>query len=86
MYKFHVKCQIWRHASSPCFKAVRASPKLYYIAHKLACETKPILLLNKCYRAFGMVLTQLESSLWNGRKDIDVLGQCNILRATYVLN
>ncbi len=29
---FHVKCQIWRHASSPCFKAVGTSPKLYSIA------------------------------------------------------
>ncbi len=34
MDNFHVKCQIWRHASSQCFKAVRASPKLDYIAHK----------------------------------------------------
>ncbi len=31
---FHVKYQKWRHASSPCFKAVGASPKLYSIAHK----------------------------------------------------
>ncbi len=34
MDRFDVKCQIWRHVSSPCFKAVRASPKLYSIAHK----------------------------------------------------
>ncbi len=34
MNNFHVKCQIWRHASSPCFKAVGASPKLYSITHK----------------------------------------------------
>ncbi len=37
MYKFHVKYQIWRHASSPCFKAVHESPKLYSIAHKSMC-------------------------------------------------
>ncbi len=35
---FHVKCQIWRHASSPCFKAVGASPKLYSIAHISMCK------------------------------------------------
>ncbi len=34
---FDVKCQIWRHASSPCFKAVSASPKLYSIAHQSMC-------------------------------------------------
>ncbi len=43
---FHVKCQIWRHASSPCFKAVSASPKLYSIAHKSMCATVP-----KCWDA-----------------------------------
>ncbi len=32
--RFDVKCQIWRHASCPCFKAVGASPKLYSITHK----------------------------------------------------
>ncbi len=37
MYKFHVKCQIWRHTSSPCFKAVRTSPKLYSITQKSIC-------------------------------------------------
>ncbi len=35
----HVKCQILRHASSPCFKAVGASPKLYSITHKSMCAT-----------------------------------------------
>ncbi len=39
MYKFQVNCQIWRHASFPCFKAVRTSPKLYSIAHKSMCAT-----------------------------------------------
>ncbi len=34
-YRFDVKCQIWRHASSLCFIAVLASSKLYSIAHKL---------------------------------------------------
>ncbi len=28
MDRFDVKCQIWRDALSPCFKAVHASPKL----------------------------------------------------------
>ncbi len=37
MDNIHVKCQIWRHASSPCFKAVCESPKLDSIAHKLMC-------------------------------------------------
>ncbi len=37
MDNFNVKCQIWRHASSPCFKAVGASPKLYSITHKSMC-------------------------------------------------
>ncbi len=37
MYRFDVKCQISCHASSPCFKAVLASPKLYSITHKLLC-------------------------------------------------
>ncbi len=34
MDRFDIKYQIWRHASSPCFKAVCASTKLYSIAHK----------------------------------------------------
>ncbi len=35
MDNFDVKCQIWRHASFPCLKAIGESPKLYSIAHKL---------------------------------------------------
>ncbi len=38
MDRFDVKCQIWRQASSPCFKAVGTSPKRYYIAHKSMCQ------------------------------------------------
>ncbi len=37
MDNFQVKCQTWRHTSSPCFKAVGASSKLYSVAHKLMC-------------------------------------------------
>ncbi len=44
MDNFHIKCQIWRHASSPCFKAVGASTKLYYIAHKSMCRVETIVL------------------------------------------
>ncbi len=39
MDRFNVKCQIWRHASSPCFKAEFASPKVYSISHKLMWRT-----------------------------------------------
>ncbi len=45
MYKFHVKCQIWRHASSPCFKAVGTSTKLYSISHKSMCENMSAVLI-----------------------------------------
>ncbi len=41
-YRFDVKCQIWRHDSSPCFKAVLASPKLYSITHKSFCTVWPL--------------------------------------------
>ncbi len=30
MVRFYVKYQIWRHASSSCFKAIDASTKVFY--------------------------------------------------------
>ncbi len=36
--RFDGKCQIWRHASSPCFTAVLAAAKLYSITHKSMCN------------------------------------------------
>ncbi len=45
MARFDIKRQIWRHASSPCFKAVGASPKLYSMAPKSMCGGR------KTYRA-----------------------------------
>ncbi len=34
MDNFKVKCQIWRHASSPCFKAVGAFTNLQTIFYR----------------------------------------------------
>ncbi len=54
MDNFDIKCQIWRHASSPCFKAVGASPKLYSIAHKSMFHVYILILLK------NVLIMQLE--------------------------
>ncbi len=46
MDTFHIKCQIWRHASSPCFKAEGASPKIYSIFYRP--KTRGVLVSINC--------------------------------------
>ncbi len=61
MARFDVKCQICRHASSPCFKAVGASPKLYSIVHKSMCIMilEPFLNFSQLWKLYRIISCQL---------------------------
>ncbi len=65
MDRFDVKCQICRHSSSPCFKAVRASPKLNSITHKSMCSAHFQIKSNSFILPLVVVIYNLSSSWYS---------------------